>query len=84
MATSKTVATRTAAVKGPGTLLQVTINTPPSTNMGKVSLHDCSGPHQVGAHNEVWPRGAGRTIMFAQGLTVHAGDSNGQVTVVTA
>lgn len=84
MSQSKTVATKTTAVNGKGTLVQITITQKPTALMGKVSLHDCATPDQAAAHNEIWPRGAGSTVTFTKGLTVHAGDNTGQVTVVTA
>ena len=33
-------------------------------------------PDQAAAHNEIWPRGAGKTLTFNVGLVVHCTDSN--------
>lgn len=78
MATTKSVPTRSAAISGPGTVAAHSATV--ATQRG-YSLHDCPTPDQAGAHNEIWPRGAGQTVVFNQGLVVHTADHNNVGTV---
>jgi hypothetical protein len=84
MATNKTVTSGGVHTVGTGTITQIKITAQPAT--GRLSLHDAASPDQAGAHNEIWPRGAGSSITFNQGLVVHCTDplNTGTISITTA
>jgi hypothetical protein len=70
---------------GPGTI----VSHAATGSMGATynySLHDTNDPAHAAAHNEIWPRGAGQTVTFNQGLVVHHRDATitNSVMVTTA
>ena len=69
MAATVTVPTRATPFTGSGTITNIV----PTGGLTGFSLHDCADPGQVGAHNEIWPRGnsAAGPIPFTYGVTVH-------------
>jgi hypothetical protein len=69
MAATVTVPTRATAFTGSGTITNIV----PTAGLSGFSLHDCADPGQVGAHNEIWPRGnsAAGPIAFTRGVAVH-------------
>ena len=84
MATTKTVATRSAHTVGAGTVLG---HAPSVTPLYGYSLHDCASPELAGVHNMIWPiGGTAGNLTFKQGLVVHHrdGSTSGTVTVTTA
>jgi hypothetical protein len=82
---SKTVAMRSSVVIGKGTLVAHSATTP-VVSPYSYSLHDTTDPDKAGAHNEIWPRGAGTSVVFNQGLVVHHRDAaiTNSVTVTTS
>ena len=86
MATTKTVATLSNAVKGAGTLVTHSAVTKPSLG-GAYSLHDCAEAWQVSVANCIWPVPmSGNGVAFKLGLTVHHRNpaDGGTVSVTTA
>jgi hypothetical protein len=71
---NKSITARAVHTVGTGTVTALSVTTTPT--VGRMSLHDCATPDQAGAHNEIWPRGAGSKITFNIGLVVNCTDAN--------
>jgi hypothetical protein len=76
---NKSVTANMVHTVGTGTVTALTVTS--AATVGRVSLHDCATPDQAGAHNEIWPRGAGKTLTFVQGLVLHCTDPAGAATL---
>ena len=80
MATTKTVSVRSVVAVGLGTVVAHAA-TAPIGSPYSYSLHDVSDAAKAGAHNEIWPRGAGAVVTFKQGLAVHHRDAGNTTSV---